>query len=126
MSKPIAILSASRTPMGGMLGSLSSVSAADLGAAAISAAVQKSTLGVDQIDEVLMGCVLSAGVGQAPARQAALLRCLREPAVNRRNRPMRIIGVVNHCPMLRPLASTSHCNCWSGSRKNSTVKRLRP
>jgi acetyl-CoA C-acetyltransferase len=72
MSKPIAILSASRTPMGGMLGSLSSVSAADLGAAAISAAVQKSTLGVDQIDEVLMGCVLSAGVGQAPARQAAL------------------------------------------------------
>ena len=72
MSKPIAILSASRTPMGGMMGSLSSVSAADLGAAAISSAVQKSTLGVDQIDEVLMGCVLSAGVGQAPARQAAL------------------------------------------------------
>jgi acetyl-CoA C-acetyltransferase len=72
MSKPIAILSASRTPMGGMMGSLSSVSAADLGAAAISAAVKKSTLGVGDIDEVLMGCVLSAGVGQAPARQAAL------------------------------------------------------
>lgn len=72
MSKPIAILSASRTPMGGMMGSLSSVPATDLGAVAISAAVQKSTLAVDQIDEVLMGCVLSAGVGQAPARQAAL------------------------------------------------------
>lgn len=72
MSKPIAILSASRTPMGGMMGSLSAVSAADLGAAAISAALEKSTLSVAEIDEVLMGCVLSAGVGQAPARQAAL------------------------------------------------------
>ena len=72
MSKPIAILSASRTPMGGMMGSLSAVSAADLGAAAISAALEKATLSVAEIDEVLMGCVLSAGVGQAPARQAAL------------------------------------------------------
>lgn len=72
MSKAIAILSASRTPMGGMMGSLSAVSAADLGAAAISAALEKSTLSVGEIDEVLMGCVLSAGVGQAPARQAAL------------------------------------------------------
>lgn len=72
MSTAIAILSASRTPMGGMMGSLSAVSAADLGAAAISAALEKSTLSVGEIDEVLMGCVLSAGVGQAPARQAAL------------------------------------------------------
>ena len=72
MSKPIAILSATRTPMGGMMGSLSALSAAELGATAIRAAVQKSTLEHSQIDEVLMGCVLTAGVGQAPARQAAL------------------------------------------------------
>ena len=72
VSQPIAILSASRTPMGGMLGSLSSASATQLGATAISDALAKSGLDNNQIDEVLMGCVLSAGVGQAPARQAAI------------------------------------------------------
>ena len=71
-SQPIAILSASRTPMGGMMGSLSSASATQLGAAAISDALAKAEIDNNQIDEVLMGCVLSAGVGQAPARQAAL------------------------------------------------------
>lgn len=70
--QPIAILSASRTPMGGMLGSLSTASATELGAAAIRDALSKSALDNKQIDEVLMGCVLTAGVGQAPARQAAL------------------------------------------------------
>ena len=70
--QPIAILSASRTPMGGMLGSLSSASATQLGATVIRDALSKSGLENDQIDEVLMGCVLTAGVGQAPARQAAL------------------------------------------------------
>ena len=58
--------------MGGMLGSLSSASATQLGATAISDALAKSGLDNNQIDEVLMGCVLSAGVGQAPARQAAI------------------------------------------------------
>ena len=72
VSQPIAILSASRTPMGGILGSLSSASATQLGATAISDALAKSGLDNNQIDEVLMGCVLSAGVGQAPARQAAI------------------------------------------------------
>lgn len=72
MSQPIAILSASRTPMGGMMGSLADVSAAELGAVAIRAAMAQSGLDNSQIDEVLMGCVLSAGLGQAPARQAAL------------------------------------------------------
>ncbi len=72
MSKPIAILSASRTPMGGMMGSLSSATATELGATAIRAAMSKSGLDNNQIDEVLMGSVLTAGVGQAPARQAAL------------------------------------------------------
>jgi acetyl-CoA C-acetyltransferase len=70
--QPIAILSASRTPMGGMLGSLSTASATQLGATAIRDALLKSALDNKQIDEVLMGCVLTAGVGQAPARQAAL------------------------------------------------------
>ena len=72
MSKPIAILSAARTPMGGMMGSLSSVSSPELGAVAIRAAIERAGLDKATIDEVIMGSVLSAAVGQAPARQAAL------------------------------------------------------
>ena len=72
MSNPIAILSAMRTPMGGMMGSLSSLSASDLGGVAIRSAISKSGLNASDIDEVLMGSVLTAGQGQAPARQAAL------------------------------------------------------
>lgn len=72
MSNPIAILSAMRTPMGAMMGSLSSLSASDLGGVAISSAISKSGLNAPDIDEVLMGSVLTAGQGQAPARQAAL------------------------------------------------------
>ena len=72
MSKPIAILSAVRTPIGGMLGSLSSLSAPDLGALAITAGIERSGADPSKIDEVLMGSVLTAGQGQAPARQAAL------------------------------------------------------
>ena len=72
MSGPIAILSAARTPMGGMMGSLSSVSSPQLGAVAISAAIERSGLDQAQFNEVIMGSVLTASVGQAPARQAAL------------------------------------------------------
>ena len=72
MSKPIAILSATRTPIGSMLGSLSSLPSPELGAVAIRAALKNAGLAADQIDEVLMGSVLSAGVGQAPARQASV------------------------------------------------------
>lgn len=72
MSQPIAILSAARTPMGGMMGSLAAVASPDLGAVAISAALERAGLSKEDIDEVIMGCVLSAGLGQAPARQAAL------------------------------------------------------
>ena len=72
MSGPIAILSAARTPMGGMMGSLSSVSSPQLGAVAISAAIERSGLDQAQFNEVIMGSVLTAAVGQAPARQAAL------------------------------------------------------
>ena len=72
MSQAIAILSAVRTPMGGMMGSLSAVPAPELGAVVIRAAVERAGLHADQLDEVIMGCVLGAGLGQAPARQAAL------------------------------------------------------
>lgn len=73
MSKQeVYIVSAARTPIGSFLGSLSSVSATDLGATAIKGAVERAGIAVEHIDEVFMGNVLQAGVGQAPARQAAL------------------------------------------------------
>ncbi|AOE50006.1 acetyl-CoA C-acyltransferase [Kangiella sediminilitoris] len=72
MSDPIVIVSAARTPMGGFGGSLSTVKSTELGANAIAAAVERATLKPEDIQEVIMGCVLPAGVGQAPARQASL------------------------------------------------------
>ena len=72
MHESIVIVGAVRTPMGGFHGSLSSVSAPQLGAAAIAAALAQSGITGDTVQEVLMGCVLPAGLGQAPARQAAL------------------------------------------------------
>ena len=72
VSDPIVIVGAARTPMGGFQGELAGLAAPALGAAAIKAAVERSGLSPDQIDEVFMGCVLPAGVGQAPARQASL------------------------------------------------------
>ena len=71
-SDPIVILSYARTPMGGMQGSLSDVSATDLGATAVKAAVERAGVDGSDIDRIYMGCVLPAGLGQAPARQAAL------------------------------------------------------
>ncbi|MDB5978850.1 MAG: acetyl-CoA C-acyltransferase [Nevskia sp.] len=69
---PIVIASIARTPMGGMLGVFSSLSANQLGSVAIKAAVERAGLKAEDIDEVIMGNVLMAGQGQAPARQAAL------------------------------------------------------
>ena len=69
---PVVIASYVRTPMGGFQGILSSVKATDLGAAAIKAAVERAGASSDAIDRIYMGCVLPAGLGQAPARQAAL------------------------------------------------------
>lgn len=69
---PIVIVSATRTPMGGFGGCLANLDATQLGSAAIKAAVKTANLENDQIDEVIMGCVLPAGLKQAPARQAAL------------------------------------------------------
>lgn len=69
---PVFIVSATRTPIGSYLGTLSSVPAPRLGASVIQAAVERAKLTPDQIEEVYMGNVLSAGIGQAPARQAAI------------------------------------------------------
>ena len=69
---PIVIVAAARTPMGGFLGDLKDVSAPALGARAIFAAVERAGIAADSVDEILMGCVLPAGQGQAPARQAAI------------------------------------------------------
>jgi acetyl-CoA C-acetyltransferase len=73
MSKrEVVIVSGARTPIGAFQGALASVSAPKLGAAAIKAALERAGVKPDQVDEVYMGCVLQAGLGQAPARQAAL------------------------------------------------------
>ena len=72
ITDPIVISSYARTPMGGFQGALGSVSATALGATAIKAAVERAGVSPDAIDQIMMGCVLPAGLGQAPARQAAL------------------------------------------------------
>jgi acetyl-CoA C-acetyltransferase len=71
-SDAIVIVGAARTPMGGFLGDLKEVSAPALGARAIAAAVERAGIAATSVDEILMGCVLPAGQGQAPARQAAI------------------------------------------------------
>lgn len=71
-SEQVLILAARRTPIGAFQGALSGATAIELGAAAIAGAVQDSRVPAGEVDQVLMGCVLPAGLGQAPARQAAL------------------------------------------------------
>src|SRR5690606_39672939 len=70
----VVIVDGARTPMGGFQGSLSSVSAVDLGTIAIAEAVKRANLQPEDIQEVIMGCVLPAGLKQGPARQAMLDR----------------------------------------------------
>jgi len=72
LNDPVVIVSAARTPMGAFQGELKDFAAPQLGAAAIRAAVERAGIKPDQVQEVIMGCVLPAGQGQAPARQAAL------------------------------------------------------
>ena len=69
---PVVIVSFARTPMGGFQGVLSGVKATDLGAQAVKAAVERAKVDPAKVDQIFMGCVLPAGLGQAPARQAAL------------------------------------------------------
>jgi len=72
MNDPIVITGIARTPMGSFQGALAQMTASQLGAAAIKAAVERSGIAPEAVQEVLMGCVLPAGQGQAPARQASL------------------------------------------------------
>src|ERR1700742_869321 len=69
---PVVIAAYARTPMGGFQGALSAAKATELGAAAVKAAVERAGVATDAIEQILMGCVLPAGLGQAPARQAAI------------------------------------------------------
>ena len=78
MSDPVVIVGMSRTPMGAFQGAFSSVSAPKLGAAAIKAALAESGVAADKVEQTVMGCVLPAGQGQAPARQAAIYAGLGE------------------------------------------------
>jgi acetyl-CoA C-acetyltransferase len=71
-SDPVVIVAYARTPMGGFQGALSTVKSTQLGATAVKAAVERAGVAPDQIGQIFMGCVLPAGLGQAPARQAAL------------------------------------------------------
>lgn len=75
-ANPIVIVSATRTPQGNLLGSLKDFSASQLGAATMTGSVKRAMLATNDIQEVIMGCVLPAGQGQAPARQAALAAAL--------------------------------------------------
>ncbi|WP_129645006.1 acetyl-CoA C-acyltransferase [Peristeroidobacter agariperforans] len=72
MSEPVYIVAARRTPIGAFQGALSPLTSPQLGAAAVQAAIKDSGLSAEQIDETILGCVLMAGIGQAPGRQAAL------------------------------------------------------
>ena len=69
---PVILKGSTRTPIGNFLGGLSSLSASELGSIAVRAAIERGQIDVFDIDEVIMGNVVSAGVGQAPARQAAI------------------------------------------------------
>ena len=73
---PIVIVSAARTPMGGFQGDFASLTAPQLGGVAIKAAVERAGMSAEAVEEVIFGCVLPAGLGQAPARQAALAASL--------------------------------------------------
>src|SRR5579872_3342961 len=72
MSDPVVIAGYARTPMGGMLGALGEVPSTALGATVVKAAVERAKVPADAVEKIFMGCVLPAGLGQAPARQAAL------------------------------------------------------
>src|SRR5919112_1758622 len=78
LNDPIVIVGAARTPMGAFQGELSPLAASDLGAVAVKAAVERAGIAPSDVDEVIMGNVLPAGLGQAPARQAALKAGLPE------------------------------------------------
>ena len=69
---PVVIASYARTPMGGFLGDLAGAKATELGAASVRAALERAKVPGEQVEQIYFGCVLPAGLGQAPARQAAI------------------------------------------------------
>src|SRR3546814_500969 len=71
-SDPVVIVSYARTPMGGFQGALSSCRATELGSATVKAALSRAGVSGEAVEQIVMGCVLAAGLGQAPARQAGL------------------------------------------------------
>jgi acetyl-CoA C-acetyltransferase len=73
MIDPVVLTRYARTPMGGFQGAFSNITASDLGAVALNAAVERSGVSPEAVERIYMGCVLAAGLGQAPARQAALI-----------------------------------------------------
>src|SRR5438270_10176307 len=81
MSTSVCIVSAKRTPIGSFGGSLKNFSATQLGAIAIKAALESANISADKVDEVLMGCVLQANIGQAPAKQAAKFAGIPDKAI---------------------------------------------
>ena len=81
MNKKVVIVSAARTPIGSFMGALSTVTAPQLGAVAIKGALDKISLDYNLVDEVIMGNVVQAGTGQAPARQASRLAGLPDSVV---------------------------------------------
>ena len=83
MNKRVVIVAAARTPIGSFMGGLSTTPAPQLGAIAIKGALEKINLDPTLVDEVFMGNVVQAGVGQAPARQAALYACGSSHSIRR-------------------------------------------
>jgi len=81
---PIVIVSAARTPMGAFQGELKGFAAPELGAAAIRAAVERARISPEEVQEVIMGCVLSAGQGQAPRARPRSAQACRSPRAARR------------------------------------------
>ena len=94
---PVVILSYARTPMGSFQGSLTDASATELGAAAVSAAVKRAGLNGEAVERIYMGCVLPAGLGQAPARQAGFKGGLPRSTGAVTGVPERLIQFVKRC-----------------------------
>lgn len=92
-SDPVVIVGYARTPVGAFEGALADAKAAELGAAAVKAAVERACVAPALIERIYVGCVLSAGLGQAPARQAAIGAGLPDPveATPLRRRPPTLI-----------------------------------
>jgi acetyl-CoA C-acetyltransferase len=118
---PVVIIGASRTPLGGFGGDLASLSAPELGAIAISDAITKSGIKITDVNEVIMGVVLPAGQGQAPARQASIgagiPKAVGATTINKMCGSGMKAAMLAHDNILSGAhdimvaASTGHCSC---------------